>query len=408
MTAKKQSLFIIILVGLMLISFYFYSSMLKASMSSVAIILKNSYSINEFELSLLSSVFYMVAGILKVPMGILIDRYGAKRILLLVVLFTSIGSILFAYSECFYGFLIARIFMSISYASALLCAVKVISQYFPVRLYAFLVGFVLFTGYLGASFAGGPLSSLINSYGIEATYSIIGIVGIFIMLVLAVKMENSDAKNHTTTLKEFLKSSFNIIKNRQVVYLALYTGLIVAGPICMADLWGKLYLVEIYGVSKINAGFIATTAIYLGISVGSLIWGVLHSVFVFDKKTLIFISILMAISIVIFFIIPQFSLLFAIIVGFLIGMFSAVKVVCYELVKRYVSYQNLALVVALLAMSVTFGSFIIQTIVGLIQYIAACFTDDLFISYTAAIAILPLLIFITVILASKIVSLEKH
>ncbi len=382
--------------------------MLKANIGSVAILLRNTYHIEEFQLSLLSSVFYLIAGVLKVPMGILTDKYGAKKILLPTILCTVIGSLFFAFSTSFTGFLIGRIFMSISYASALLCAVKVISQYFHVRLYAFLVGLVLFLGYLGASFAGGPLSKLTSIYGMQETYILVGVFGVVIFSILAISMESNKSLSSSKSLKDFIIESVQIIKNKQIIYILLYVGLIVAGPICIADLWGKLFLVEIYGVEKSTASYISTTLIYLGIAFGSLIWGTLHSIFVFGKKTLITVSLLMTVCIISIFILPSISLPAMAIISFVIGGLSAIKVVGYEIAKRYVKYENLALVVSLMAMSVTFGSFIIQFGVGSIQHIVEhSFHSNLLMSYSIAVSTLPIIALGTGLLAVKINTNKK-
>ena len=161
-----------------------------------------------------------------------------------------------------------------------------------------------------------------------------------------------------------LNQASRLFKNKQVVYITLYCGLIVAAPICIADLWGKLYLVNIYGIDSNFAGYISTTLIYLGIALGSLIWGILHSIFIFDTKTLKTVSTFMFILLIVFFVAPISSPIIVAIVAFMIGALAAVKVVCYELAKRYVTYDNLAVVVAFMAMSVTFSSFVLVSLVG--------------------------------------------
>ena len=211
MNVIKKNLALVLAMALMLCLFYFCASMLKASIGSVAIILHKKYNINELELSMISSVFYLVAGVLKIPMGILIDKYGAKKILLSVIVFTSIGSILFANSNSFSGFLIARTLMALSYASAFLCTVKVISQYFHPRLYALLIGIILSLGYLGASFAGGPLSDITIKFGIHDTYFAIAIIGMILFLLLAIQLDNNNSSSNNESLVSHIKSSIQIV-----------------------------------------------------------------------------------------------------------------------------------------------------------------------------------------------------
>jgi len=349
----------------------------------------------------------MVAGVLKIPMAILIDKYGVKKLLVIVIFMTSMGAILFAVSDGFYCFLIARMLMAVSYASALLCAVKVISQYFNARLYAFSVGFILFMGYLGASFAGGPLALLIHEFDIKTTFIAIGILGIAMMLLIFFFMENGENINSNVSLKDFFISSLKILKNKQIIYLGLYTGLIVSGAICIADLWGKLYFVNIYGMDKVIASSVSTTPIYLGISFGALIWGFLHSTLNFTNKILKIAAVSMFVLIAVFFVMPKYASIETItIVAFLLGVMASVKVVCYELIKKFVTYDNLAITVALLAMSVTFGSFIVQMLVGLIEYVISHLTNNITISYSAVAVSLSLLMFVAFFCASKIQSVK--
>lgn len=379
--------------------------MLKASVSSLSSTLIYTYGLRAPELSVIASVFYFTALTLKIPAGIVVDRYGPKYPLIFSVIITALGVLWFSQSSTFIMFCLSRALLAFGYGCALLAAVKVFVMYLPQRWYAFLIGSTLFCGYLGASFAGLPLTKILEaSPSWSHVFFIISLVGFAIALIMFVSLDNDSQDDFVQhhTLWATVCESFALLRSPKLLALACYTGVIVSGAICTADLWGKLYLTKVNMMSPEVAAFASTTIIYLGISVGSFTWGSIQSAFQCGRVTLFFIAIFTALTACIFFYSGMQSVVALSITGFILGALSASKVVCYDLARKLVDYKNLAVVVALLAMSVTGMGAIIQVLIGYVFHFASAHFDNTSTVYNIAVATIPIILMLTALIALAI------
>ena len=397
----KKFTFVTLLALITAELFYFYISMLKASVGTLSALLIRDYGMTVPDLSMMVSVFYIVALLLKVPVGVLVDYYGPKYPLIIVILLCALGAFVFSQASSLIAFIGSRSLMAIGYSCALLATVKIFVKYVPRRLYAFLIGTTLFCGYLGSSFAGYPLAKLTGMFHYNHIFIGISIIGVTLAIVLFTSLENDEPSIATEkrTLFAASKQTFLLLKNPQIILLSLFTGILVSGAICIADLWGKLYLVKVFSMNNNSAAFVSTTMIYLGISVGSFVWGIIQSVFRCGRFTLFSIAIITALSSLSFFLMGDASVIVLACLGFILGSLSAAKVICYDLVRSLVGYKNLAAIVGILAMSVTGMGGIIQLFIGFVFYLVKGFFGDANISYNITIITIPVILLIAAVLA---------
>lgn len=374
--------------------FYFYISMLKASISTLSVILIQNYGLTAPMLSVIVSVFYITAVMLKLPAGVVVDRYGPKYPLIICVLITSIGVFWFSQATTYSMFLLSRAFLAVGYGCALLATVKIFVKYFPNRLYAFLIGTTLFCGYLGASSAGYPFARIIQAFPWSTVLLVTSMIGFTIAAILFISLDNdeSDIALPPRTLAATFHESLLLLLNLRLLALACYAGIIISGAISTADLWGKLYLSKVNSISEESAAFASTTMIYLGIAIGSFLWGIIQSTFSCGRKSLSAIAIITVLISIGFFFSGSQSIFLLSVMGFLLGIFSAAKVVCYDLARQIVGYKNLAVVVGLLATFVTAMGAIIQLLIGYVFSIASLYFVSISSVYSIAVATIPVVL----------------
>ena len=102
--------------------FALFMVLLQTSMSVMIKPLRESFALDSFGIGLLSASFYYTYALLQVPIGALVDSFGARRILLLSVFGTAVSCIGFAFSNTFFAAASFRILMGLSCASAITCA----------------------------------------------------------------------------------------------------------------------------------------------------------------------------------------------------------------------------------------------------------------------------------------------
>lgn len=200
--------------------FYAFEIMLKASMGAVSDIFSNEFLLNNTQLASLSSAFYFTYIILQIPAGILIDKFGVRRMLLLAIFAAFAGTLLFSVGQSYQTFLLARILMGVCGSLGFLCAITLAVQWFSIKSFALIAGLTNFIGYLGGALSGMPLTSLLTTISWQTVYYCFAIacVVIFLLALVFVK-DNSQVKNNKNkqkniSIKEIIASVINITSVR--------------------------------------------------------------------------------------------------------------------------------------------------------------------------------------------------
>ena len=130
--------------------FYFYEFMLQVSPGIMKTEIKQSLLINDASFGLLSSVYFYAYALMQIPMGILIDRLGARKLLTLAAFFCATGMVLFGTFDIFSLSLSSRFLvgMGSSVISYIGCA-YIIAVWFPVDSFATILGCVVAFGMMG-------------------------------------------------------------------------------------------------------------------------------------------------------------------------------------------------------------------------------------------------------------------
>mgnify|MGYP001222997563 CR=1 FL=1 len=218
------------------------------------------------DFGLFSSMYYYGYAGMQIPIAFLLDRYGPRFIVSLCCFICSLSIFLFYWADNLYLALLARFLLGAASAAGFLGASKVISLWFPFRVYALMVGLTFSMGLLGAVYGGTPVSHLISYYGWEQVLIIIGVVGLLLALLIAVVI-----KPYKPSFLHGSPSFFKDFKSLLTMPFILLMGLsnlLMVGPLeGFADVWGVPYLMSIYLYEKADASFITTT-IFTGMLIG--------------------------------------------------------------------------------------------------------------------------------------------
>jgi len=113
------------------------------------------------DLGLLTSVYFVTFAVAQIPIGILLDRYGPRRIQSVLLVVAATGSALFAMSDHFLGLLAGRALIGLGVAAALTAGLKALVLWFPRERVPLLNGLMVMLGALGAVTATLPADLLL-------------------------------------------------------------------------------------------------------------------------------------------------------------------------------------------------------------------------------------------------------
>lgn len=116
-------------------------------------------------LGLLTAVYFLVLAGAQIPIGVLLDRFGPRRVQSVLLVVAAGGAALFAASTGLLELLIARAMIGIGVAAALMAGLKAIVTWFPRERVALINGYMIMLDALGAVTATAPAEWLMGYSG---------------------------------------------------------------------------------------------------------------------------------------------------------------------------------------------------------------------------------------------------
>lgn len=136
---------------------HYLSSLLRNVNAVLASNLVGSLALSLGQLGLLTSAFFFAFALVQLPVGIALDRYGPRKVQLVLMLLGALGALMFARGDSFAQLLLARAVMGCGLGGCFMSAVKALSTWIaPTRLPS-VHGYLIAVGGLGAASSTMPV-----------------------------------------------------------------------------------------------------------------------------------------------------------------------------------------------------------------------------------------------------------
>ncbi len=92
---------------------FFISTLLRAITATLTPVLTNEFDLSAGNLGLLAGGYFIGFSLMQIPAGLLLDKYGPKKVIPYLLLIALVGTISFAFAKNFTGLFISRIFIGV-------------------------------------------------------------------------------------------------------------------------------------------------------------------------------------------------------------------------------------------------------------------------------------------------------
>jgi MFS family permease len=259
-----------------LIAFYMISQFMRNSVGVIAPDLAVDLHLSAADIGLLSSAFFFAFAAVQLPLGIALDRFGPRTVLLVCAGITVAGAILFAVATSAAGLIVARILMGIGCSSSLMAPLALYAKRFPPERFATLTGLQLGLGTIGTLFATAPLAYATAGIGWRATFLVVGGLTLLGGLLVAIVVRDDGLAGASAPRRETFRESVAglaaVLRTPSVgrLFLMHWTG--YATFVLLVGLWGAPYLTDVYGYDLKARGNLLLLPVIAQI-IGSLLWG---------------------------------------------------------------------------------------------------------------------------------------
>ena len=338
---SKNSQFLVIMLVLCL--GYTISQFLRTSVGGLAPDLMLDFGINPDQMGLLGGIFFLSFALFQIPAGILLDKFGPRKVMSAIITFALLGSIIFALSNSFIGLLIGRLLMGLGCSICLMGSLVLITRWAAKDDFSKLAGIILAVGGLGGLLATTPLSYVSDIFGWRFGFwcALIGTLVVMILYYFIIQdYPKRNITNFALTEDKLQTSSLNILvilKERNFKYMIPMSLMSYSSLFVVLGLWGAPYLKDFHNLDLLDRGQILML-MAISWNIGSFVFGRLRDFFGGYKKVVIFGSIGVIILLLVLAFIPSLPSIYLYILFCILGFFGAFSV---ALISHYqVLFEN--------------------------------------------------------------------
>jgi sugar phosphate permease len=250
-------------------------------------------------LGLLGSAYFYPYALMQLPAGLLSDSWGPRRTITLFFAVAFVGSLLLGLAPSVLWAIVGRTLVGLGVSMLFVPTMKVLAEWFRIREFATMTGILMAMGGIGTLSAATPLALLSTWIGWRLSFVVVGILtsALAILVWLFVRdrpadlgwpspSEPSGPSPQNIGLMEGMK---RVLAYGRFWPIAIWFFFDCAVFFSFGGLWGGPYLMQVYGLTKAQAGQILSM-LAIGMIVGSPMLSVLSNRIFRGRKSVIVLS----------------------------------------------------------------------------------------------------------------------
>ncbi len=256
-----------------LVAIYAVSQFLRNSVGVIANDLARELSLSATQTGLLSSAFFLTFAAVQIPVGILIDRYGPKRVMLATSVIAVAGTVLFALAPSASLLIAARALMGLGCSTFFMAPLVIYARRFPPERFAGLTSIQMGGANLGTLAATAPLAASSAAIGWRGSFLAVAAIAVALTLVIMVAVpkdaEYSKGRESWSEAFRGVAAAMRVPSFRSVFFMHLTA---YSCFVSIVGLWGGPWLTDVHGADLATRGRILLLGAGAQIC-GMLLWG---------------------------------------------------------------------------------------------------------------------------------------
>ncbi|UCG13519.1 MAG: MFS transporter [Deltaproteobacteria bacterium] len=229
-------------------------------------------------LGLLGSAYFYPYAIMQLPAGLLSDSWGPRRTITLFFSVACVGSVLLGLAPSLFWAIVGRTLVGLGVSMLFVPTMKVLAEWFRVREFATMTGILMAMGGLGSLSAAAPLAFLSTRIGWRLSFVAVGIFTLLMATLVWLFVRDrpgdlgwpspTEPTGITPPAIGLLEGMKKVVTYPRFWPIAIWFFCDCAIFFSFGGLWGGPYLMQIYGLTKAQAGKILSM-MAIGMIVGS-------------------------------------------------------------------------------------------------------------------------------------------
>lgn len=241
---------------------YFLSYLYRSVNAVIAPQLVSEVGLTAADLGLLTAAFFFGFALPQIPLGLLLDRFGPRRVQSTQLVVAALGALWFALADDKLGLIGGRTLIGIGMAGCLMASFKAITLWFPMERWPLVNGLLLGAGGLGAMVATKPVELMLAITDWRGIFFGVSAITVALAAITHVVVPEKPSEARGEKLGIQLREMKVIFRDRYFWRLAPIGTVTMGAGMAIQGLWAAPWLRDIAHLSQgdIADYLLATTA----------------------------------------------------------------------------------------------------------------------------------------------------
>jgi MFS family permease len=253
----------------------------RSSLAVAGLAATERFDIGASQLATFTMLQLLVYAAMQIPVGLLVDRFGPRRVLLTGAVVLIVAQAGFAFADTYALALLARLFVGIGDAMTFICVLRLVTTWFAPRRIPLMTQLTGVLGQLGAILAAVPMTWALGNLGWTRSYLLAASLGLVLVIALLFIVHDAPTSRSMrgpalswTQIRTSLGASWAQPGTRLGFWMHFSTQF---SATTLGLLWGYPFLVQGEGRSDHVAGLLLTLMVIAVMATGPVLgWAITH------------------------------------------------------------------------------------------------------------------------------------
>ena len=256
-TAKRLQVFLPFAIG------YFLSYLYRTINAVLAPDLAADVGVDPSGLGLLTAAYFITFAAFQLPLGVLLDRYGPRKIEAILLVVAAVGAAVFSQATTLTGLVVGRGLIGFGVSACLMAAFKAFVVWFPKEKLPGINGFQMAAGGLGALAATAPVEAALGITDWRGVFMLLAGFTLVVAGIIFFLVPEKAEQTAETGWGDQLKGMGSVFTSLKFWQVAPWATLSQASFLAIHGLWAGPWLRDVAGFPR---GDVATTLMVVAIA----------------------------------------------------------------------------------------------------------------------------------------------
>ena len=251
---------------------YYLSYVFRAVNAVLGPGLAAEFGLSAGQLGLLTGVYFFSFGLVQVPLGVLLDRFGPRRTNGALLVLAAAGVFAFANSHSYESLVLSRALIGLGVSACLMASIQAFVLWFPPERTATMIALAYSMGGLGALTASLPFEIALRSFEWRQIFHVFAAATLVLAAVFALLVPEHPGPRRATPVRELFAGFGQIGRDPAFWRIAFCVGANQCAVLSLFTLWITTWLRDVAGYDRAAAAA-ALAWVAVALSAGYLFFG---------------------------------------------------------------------------------------------------------------------------------------